>query len=169
MEFLVIYAKNIDIMDQIDQNILRALQFDGRLTNLELSQKVGLSPSPCLRRVRAMEEQGILVGYPALLDQDASGLPMNVFVSVRLEQQSTASIQKFEDAVNKLDEVLDCYLMTGNRDYLLRVVSQNLKSYEIFVRDKLTSIPGIAAIESSFALGRVKKRSVFPPLSLFER
>ena len=169
MEFLVIYAKNINIMDQIDQNILRALQFDGRLTNLELSQKVGLSPSPCLRRVRAMEEQGILVGYTALLDQDAYGLPMNVFVSVRLEQQSTASIQKFEDAVNKLDEVLDCYLMTGNRDYLLRVVSQNLKSYEIFVRDKLTTIPGIAAIESSFALGRVKKRSVFPPLSLFER
>ena len=156
-------------MDQIDQNILRALQFDGRLTNLELSQKVGLSPSPCLRRVRAMEEQGILVGYTALLDQDAYGFPMNVFVSVRLEQQSTESIQKFEDEINKLDEVLDCYLMTGNRDYLLRVVSQNLKSYEIFVRDKLTTIPGIAAIESSFALGRVKKRSVFPPLSLFER
>ena len=175
MLLLLLYANNLVdsanywvVMDIIDQNILRALQVDGRLTNQELSEKVGLSASPCLRRVRALEEKGILTGYTALVDQDHYGLPINVFVSVRLETQSNAAINQFEEEINMLDEVLDCYLMTGTRDYLLRVVSQNLKSYETFVREKLTTIPGIAAIESSFALGRVKQRSILPPLSHFQ-
>ena len=105
----------------------------------------------------------------ALVDQDQYGLPINVFVSVRLEKQSNEAIHRFEEEINRLDEVLDCYLMTGTRDYLLRVVSQNLKSYEQFVREKLTTIHGVAAIESSFALGRVKQRSILPLLSHFKR
>ena len=154
-------------MDIIDQKIIRALQLDGRLTNLELAKEVGLSPSPCLRRVRALEEAGILTGYTALIDQNAYGLPINVFVSVRLEQQSNATLDCFEKAINRFDEVLDCYLMTGTRDYLLRVVCESLDAYELFVREKLTTIDGVASIESSFALGRVKKRSVLPALAPF--
>ncbi len=158
-------SANIDcIVDIIDQKILRSLQINGRLTNLELAKEVGLSPSPCLRRVRALEERGILTGYTALIDQNAYGLPINVFVSVRLEQQSNSVLEGFEKAINDFDEVLDCYLMTGTRDYLLRVVCENLDAYELFVRSKLTTIDGVASIESSFALGRVKKRSVLPAL-----
>ena len=156
-------------MDSIDRNIIRELQANARLTNQELADRVNLSPSPCLRRVRNLERAGVLVGYTALVDQEKYGLPINVFVSIRLERQTDEAIREFEGGIQHLDEVLECYLMTGTRDYLLHVVSQSLQSYERFVRDVLSKLPGIAAIESSFALGQAKKRSVLPPLSHFER
>ena len=155
-------------MDNIDQNIIRELQNNARLTNQELAEKVNLSPSPCLRRVRNLEKSGILIGYTALVNQEQYGLPINVFVSIRLEKQDDISIRNFETCINDLDEILDCYLMTGNRDYQMRVVSADLKSYEKFVRDKLTRLPGIASIESSFAFGNVKSRNVFPSVSRFD-
>lgn len=149
-------------MDAIDRKIIEAMQQNARLTNQELAERVGLSPSPCLRRLRRLEESGVLRGYTALVDQERYGLPISVFVSIKLERQTDASIGAFEQAVQELDEVQECYLMTGSRDYLLRVVSQSLQSYERFIRERLTKIEGIASIESSFAFGQVKKNPRLP-------
>ncbi len=151
-------------MDAIDRNIVRALQQNARLTNQELAEIVGLSPSPCLRRVRNLERQGVLIAYTAIVDQDKYGLPLTVFVHIRLERHSDECIKSFESGIAKLDEVMECYLMTGSSDYLLHVVSRDLKSYEIFVRDKISTIPGIAGIDSSFVFGRVKRSLTFPAL-----
>jgi len=151
-------------MDAIDQKIIAALMADGRLTNQELSERVGLSPSPCLRRVRNLERAGVIKGYAAIIDQERYGMPINVFVSIRLERQTDAALKAFERGIEGLDEVMECYLMTGSRDYLLRVVSDSLKSYERFVREVLAALPGIASIESSFAFSQLKKRATLPAL-----
>jgi len=149
-------------MDRIDYKILAELQADGRLSNQTLSERVGLSPSPCLRRVRALESQGIITGYTAVVDQESYGLPINAFVSVQLKQPNDAVMTAFEKGVQLLDEVLECYLITGTQDYLLRVVSDSLKSYETFIRTSLTKMPEIQSIESVFAFGQVKRRLVLP-------
>jgi Lrp/AsnC family leucine-responsive transcriptional regulator len=161
-------SANEGAMDAIDRKIIRELQANARLTNQELAERVGLSPSPCLRRVRNLEQAGVLASYAAVVDQDLYGLPISVFVSIKLERQTDATIRAFEAGVQTMDEVVECYLMTGNRDYLLRVVSDSLKSYERFVREVLTRQPGIASIESSFAFRPVKKGAVLPPLSHFD-
>ncbi|MFT7413076.1 MAG: Lrp/AsnC family leucine-responsive transcriptional regulator [Paraglaciecola sp.] len=153
-------------MDIIDRKIIRELQNNARLSNQELAEKVNLSPSPCLRRVRSLEKSGILIGYTAQVDQEQFGLPINAFVSIRLEKQDHTSVQNFETCINDLDEVMECYLMTGSRDYQMRVVSADLKSYERFIREKLTCLPGLASIESSFAFGNVKNKNVFPSVPL---
>ena len=152
-------------MDAIDRKIIREIQKDGALTNLELSEKVNLSPSPCLRRVKNLEKTGLIQGYTAIIDPDAYGLPINAFVSIRLSEQTDSRIKAFEDAIQTLDEVLDCYLMSGQQDYLLCVVSSSLKSYENFIREKLTRIPGISFLESNFAFGQVKRKNVYPDIS----
>ncbi len=149
-------------MDNIDKKIVRELQLNARITNEELAEKVNLSPSPCLRRVKKLESKGILKGYTAVVDQVLCGLSMNVFLSVRLEKPDKQIMQNFENAVSQLDEVLECYLMTGNRDYLLKVISNDLKSYEAFIRDKFSNLPGISSIESSFAFGHVKQQQFIP-------
>ena len=149
-------------MDAIDRKIVRELQANARLTNQELSERVNLSPSPCLRRLRNLEKTGVIVGYTALVDQDKYGLPINVFLSVRLEKQTQELIRTFERRIQDIDEVLECYTTTGTNDYLLHVVSDSLKSYERFVKETLTTIPGIGTIESAFAFGVVKRKSAFP-------
>ncbi|CZF82074.1 Leucine-responsive regulatory protein [Grimontia celer] len=149
-------------LDSIDKKILDELQKEGRLTNQELSDRVSLSPSPCLRRVRALEKKGIITGYHAHIDQEKCGLPINVFVLVKLEKPTEENMVKFESLIDQMDEVLECFLMTGTHDYLLHVVSESLKTYERFIRRELTRLPNIAAIESSFAFGQVKKRSRLP-------
>lgn len=149
-------------MDAIDRKIVRVLQQEGRISNQELAERVGLSPSPCLRRVRALEKAGVLTGYAAIVDQERYGLPINVFVSISLESQRDEALAAFEQRVQRLDEVMECYLMTGTRDYLLRVVCDGLKSYERFTREHLATLPGIRSIESSFALSVVKKRTTLP-------
>jgi len=149
-------------MDAIDRKIIQALQQDARLTNQDLAARIGLSASPCLRRVRKLEQDGILTGYTALVDQEKFGLPINVFVNIKLEKPSPDMIRKFEQAIENIDAVVECYLMTGNRDYLLRVVSSDLKSYEHLVRDRLTKIPGVQSLESSFAFGQVKRTNMLP-------
>jgi Lrp/AsnC family leucine-responsive transcriptional regulator len=154
-------------MDAIDRRIIRELQADGRLTNQELSERVHLSPSPCLRRVRNLERRGVIRGYTAIVDQEAYGLPINVFLSVRLEKQTQSAIDVFEAGVQDLDEVLACYTVTGSNDYLLHVVTDSLKSYETFVKQKLTRIPGIGTIESAFTFGTVKQKTTFPQLASF--
>jgi Lrp/AsnC family leucine-responsive transcriptional regulator len=149
-------------MDNIDKKIIKELQLNARISNEELAEKVNLSASPCLRRVKKLEQSGVLTGYTAVVDQQLCGLGMNVFLSVRLEKPDKQIMQNFEQAIAQLDEILECYLMTGNRDYLLKVVSNDLKSYEAFIRDKFSNLPGISSIESSFAFGHVKQQNFIP-------
>ncbi len=149
-------------IDRIDQKIIFFLQQDGRLTNFELSEKVGLSPSPCLRRVKNLEQRGLISGYTAIIDEVSYGFPVTAFVSVRLENQTDQKLKSFEKEITSLDAVMDCWLVTGNRDYLLRVVASDLKNYEIFMREELTKVEGIASIETNFALGRVKTKNNLP-------
>jgi Lrp/AsnC family leucine-responsive transcriptional regulator len=149
-------------MDAIDRKIVHELQRDARLSNQNLAENVGLSPSPCLRRVRRLEQDGILTGYAALVDHEKLGFPINVFVNIRLEKPAVETINFFEKAIEKIEDVIECYLMTGTRDYLLRVVSEDLKSYEHLVRYKLAVIPGVLSIESSFAFGQVKRTNILP-------
>ena len=149
-------------MDSKDRQILAELQANGRLTNQELSERVNLSPSPCLRRVRIMEEAGVIRGYTALVDQKAWGLPVTVFIRIKLERHSDEAVQAFERAMLDMDEVMDCWLMTGRSDSPLRVIAADLDAYEAFVRGKLQPVPGIAAIDTSFAYGSVKRGQVLP-------
>ena len=149
-------------LDDIDRKILVELQADGRMSLNDLAAKVGLSPSPCLRRVRMLERDGVISRYVAVLDQRAVGLPVSVFVSIKLEKQREESLNRFAKAVERWPEVLECYLMTGSRDYWLRVVVPDLDAYERFVKQKLTRVEGITSIESSFALEQVKYTNVLP-------
>lgn len=149
-------------MDDKDKQIIAALQQDGRLTNQELSERVNLSPSPCLRRLRLLEEKGVIKGYTAIVDEQAYGLPTTAFVRIRLERHTKKVVETFEKEVRAIDTILDCYVMTGDADYLLRVLVESLQDYERFVRTRLHKIEGIAAIDTSFAYGIVKRATVFP-------
>jgi len=149
-------------LDDLDRKILEYLQSDGRMSLADLADKVGLSPSPCLRRVRNLERAGVISRYVAVLDQRAVGLPVSVFVSIKLEKQRQEQLDRFAKAIARWPEVLECYLMTGPRDYWLRVVVPDLAAYERFVKQKLTRLEGIASIESSFALEQVKYTNVLP-------
>lgn len=143
-------------LDTIDRKILAILQKDSRITMQELAERVGLSVSPCHRRVKLLEESGVITRYSAMVDQKSLGLHVSVFISIKLERQKEEDLDRFAKAISGWSEVLECYLMTGNRDYLLRVVAADLASYETFLKTKLTRLNGIASIESSFALSQVK-------------
>ena len=149
-------------MDNLDKKIVFELQKNGRLSNFEIAEKVGLSPSPCLRRIKNLEKKKVISGYTAIVDEELFGYPVTAFVSVRLENQTDGTLKKFEEGISALVEVVDCWLVTGNRDYLLRVVAENLKTYEKFMREDLTKIKGIASIETNFALGSVKTKQPLP-------
>ena len=149
-------------LDEIDIRILNHMQGDARLTNVELAERVGLSPSPCLRRLRKLENDGVIQGYMTFVDQTKVGLPVSVFVSVALKEQSETALEEFEASVAALPEVMECYLMTGTSDYLMRVVTQDLADYERFLKNHLTRIPAIASIQSSFALKQVTYRTALP-------
>ena len=149
-------------LDAIDRQILENLQNDARMRNVELAEKGGLSPSPCLRRVGNLEETGVIRGYATLVDAEAVGLPVSVFVSVTLEKQIEKTLEKFEKEIRARPEVMECYLMTGDADYLLRVVTADLGAYERFLIEHLTRIPGVASIKSSFALKQVAYRTALP-------
>jgi Lrp/AsnC family leucine-responsive transcriptional regulator len=146
----------------IDRRILRALQEDGRMTIQAIADRVGLSASPCLRRIRQMEEAGIIAAYSAVVDQKAVGLPVSVFISIKLERQRAEELDRFGLAIAAWPEVMECYLMTGQFDFLLRVVCADLAAYEAFLREKLTQVAGVSSIESSFSLGQVKYSRVLP-------
>jgi Lrp/AsnC family leucine-responsive transcriptional regulator len=152
----------IPALDPTDIKILTLLQNDGRMSLADLASKVGLSPSPCLRRVRILEKSGVIARYVAVLDQRAVGLPVSVFISVKLEKQKEDLLDKFAKTIARWPEVLECYLMTGPRDYWLRVVVPDLAAYERFLKQKLTRMEGIASTESSFALEQVKYTNVLP-------
>jgi Lrp/AsnC family leucine-responsive transcriptional regulator len=143
-------------IDQLDRSILQMLQRNGRATINEVSETVGLSPSPVARRVRLLEEAGIITGYAAQIDEVALGYGFSVFISVKLDKQIDEALVKFEAAIRLFPEVVDCWLMTGNRDYLLRIATNGLAEFERFLVGKFTKLPGVASIESSIPLRRVK-------------
>jgi Lrp/AsnC family leucine-responsive transcriptional regulator len=150
------------ILDEIDRKILRHLQEEARISNADLADRVGLSPAPCLRRVRSLEEGGVIRKYVTLLDPAAVNLGVTVFVQISLDLQVEDRLEIFERAVMRRPEVLECYLMTGDADYLVRVVVPDVAAYERFLKDTLTRIEGVAGIKSSFALKQVKYSTVLP-------
>ena len=145
-----------------DRRILRALQEDGRMTVQAIAERVGLSASPCLRRIRQMEDSGVISAYSAVVDQARVGLPVSVFILITLERQRATELDRFAKAISAWLEVMECYLMTGQHDFLVRVVCADLSTYETFLRDRLTQVEGVKSIESSFALGQVKYSRVLP-------
>ncbi|MFO1394370.1 MAG: Lrp/AsnC family transcriptional regulator [Steroidobacteraceae bacterium] len=149
-------------LDRTDQRILAELQRDGRLSNRELADRVHLSESACLRRVRALEEAGVIDRYAALVSQTKVGLPGNVFVSITLSRQEQHDLEAFEEAVKGVPEVMECYLMTGEHDYLLRVVVSDPSDFERLHSRHLTRLPGVARVHSSFALRTVRKSVELP-------
>ena len=149
-------------LDAIDRKILAELQDDARIANVALADAVGLSPAPCLRRVRALEENGVIRKHVTLVDPAAVGLAVSVFVHVSLERQIEPSLKRFEAAILTRPEVMECYLMTGDADYLLRVVCADLGAYERFLLNHLTRVPGVASIRSSFSLKQVKYSTALP-------
>jgi Lrp/AsnC family leucine-responsive transcriptional regulator len=149
-------------LDSFDRRILDQLQRNGRISNVELAKSVGLSPSPCLRRVRDLEDAGVIDRYAAILNQGSAGFSLSVFVQVTLERQVETALETFERVIAGRPEVMEAYLMTGDSDYLLRIVVPDVSSYEAFLKDHLTRIPGVASIKSSFALKRVKYETALP-------
>jgi DNA-binding Lrp family transcriptional regulator len=150
------------VLDRFDRAILQALQLDGRIANSSLAERVHLSESACLRRVRALEQAGLIEGYTAILNQQKAGCPVNVFVSITLDRQDEPDLRKFEDAVRRIPEVMECYLMTGDYDYVVRVVVADTVDFERVHSKHLTRLPGVARVHSSFALRTVQKARELP-------
>ncbi|NKC33641.1 Lrp/AsnC family transcriptional regulator [Falsiroseomonas selenitidurans] len=142
-------------MDEIDRAIIRALRADGRMPNAALAAAVGLSPSACLRRLRLLESRGIIRGYTVLVDEPSPAGAVTVIVQITLERQTDDHLRRFEDAVRRCPEVRECHLMTGIADYLLRVEARDAGDYERIHKDALSRMPGVARIQSSFAIRTV--------------
>jgi Lrp/AsnC family leucine-responsive transcriptional regulator len=149
-------------LDAIDLKILAQLQQDGSLTNVELARRVHLSPSPCLMRVKSLESSGVIQRYVALANPKALGLGLNVFISISLKEQAKDSLAEFERRIAEHEEVMECYLMTGDSDYLIRVAVRDIGELERFILEQLTPIPGIEKIRSSFALKQVRYKTALP-------
>ena len=149
-------------LDATDRLLLDALQRDARMTNAALAERAHLSESACLRRVRALEAAGLISGYGARIDQEKAGLPVNVFVNVTLGHQDQADLQAFEEAVRRIPEVMECYLMTGDYDYLIRIVVADTADFERVHSEHLTRLPGVSRVHSSFALRAVTRLQVLP-------
>jgi Lrp/AsnC family leucine-responsive transcriptional regulator len=159
--FVVIFTNILIIfgeimLDTYDRSIVHLLAADGRMPVNELAEQVNLSPTPVSRRLKRLEQEGIITGYSALIDERRMGFNFSVFVSVRLEKQIDDILARFENAVTAMPEVVDCWLMTGNHDYLLRVVTRDIADFERFLVGQLTRVDGVASIESSIPLRCVK-------------
>ena len=150
------------MLDSVDLRIIDALQRDGSLTNVELARQVHLSPSPCLARVKALKEQGVIERYVALVSAAALGIGLNVFISISLKSQGKAALAEFEKRIAEHDEVMECYLMSGDSDYLIRVAITDIAALEKFIVEQLTPISGIEKIRSSFALKQVRYKTALP-------
>jgi Lrp/AsnC family leucine-responsive transcriptional regulator len=149
-------------LDPIDIRILNELQNDGSHSNVELAKRVHLSPSPCLMRVKALKDKGVIRNYVALADPKSLGLGLNVFISISLKEQSKKALAEFEQRISEHDEVMECYLMTGDSDYLIRVAVADMGALEKFILEQLTPISGIEKIRSSFALKQVRYKTALP-------
>ncbi len=149
-------------INTVDRAILGELQINGRISNADLAERVGLSPSACLRRVRMLEDRGVVEDYVAILSQKASGRPQSVFVQITLRSQESHDLEAFERDVVSRPEVMECYLMTGDADYLVRVIVRDAAEYETLHREFLTRLPGVDRLKSSFALRTVRKKTAVP-------
>lgn len=147
--------------DALDRKILSALQQDGRLSNVQLAEKIGLSESACLRRVKLLESSGVIDRYVMLLDQAAIGRPGTVFVQVTLEGQQQEKLQNFETEIGKVEDVLECYLMSGESDYLLKIIVRDNEDY-LRVHNRLTGLPGVLRVQSAFTLKTVIRKTELP-------
>lgn len=147
------------MLDKIDHSIVSALQEDGRMSNVQLAEKVGLSPSACLRRVQILEDRGIITGYAAMIDAAALGRSTHIIVAITLERQSEDYLSQFEQAVADCPDVMECYLMAGDADYVLRLQARDAADYERIHKEYLSRLPGVARIQSSFALRQVVRRN----------
>jgi Lrp/AsnC family transcriptional regulator, leucine-responsive regulatory protein len=149
-------------LDRIDMKLLNELQQNARITNSDLARAANLSPTPCFNRVRALEKLGLFKQQVTLLNPEALGLRINVFIQVSLEKQAEDALRQFEEAISQRPEVMECYLMTGDADYLLRVVMPDIQMLERFIVERLTKIPGVSNIRSSFALKQVRYKTALP-------
>lgn len=149
-------------MDSIDKQILWELQLNGRLSNQELADRVGLSPSPCLRRVRQLEESGVISGYSARINAHAVGLDVTALVRITMNSHSAEVVADLENQVRQIPRIVEAYLMSGGADYLLKVMVRDLAEFEEFIRDDIRTLPGIASIETSFAFGMTKSPTPLP-------
>lgn len=158
----IILGKSLMKLDHIDHKILRHLQENARITNAELADRVGLSPTPCLRRLRRLEADGVIKGYHTEIDREALGVNVTVIILVKLEREDDKTLREFEKAVKNRSEVMECYLVTGKFDYFVRVVVPSLASYETFLSETMLRMPNIATVESSFTLREVERKIVMP-------
>ena len=150
-------------LDRYDRQILQVLQEDGRISNQDLAERIGLSPSPCLRRVRALEEAGIVSGYHAQLDAKALGLSLMALISISMDQHTPERFKHFEAEIAKIPEVIECLLITGqSADYQLKVVVRDMDAYQELLLDHVTRIQGVTGVHSSFVLRRVVDRKSLP-------
>ncbi|MEL6112018.1 MAG: Lrp/AsnC family transcriptional regulator [Pseudomonadota bacterium] len=149
-------------LDQIDHKILHHLQENARITNAELADKVGLSPTPCLRRLRRLEAEKIILGYHTEINREALGINVTVIILVKLEREDDVTLREFETAIKQRSEVVECYLVTGKFDYFLRVMVPSLGAYETFLSETMLRMPNIATVESSFTLREVERKTVIP-------
>lgn len=147
-------------MDSIDKQILWELQQDGRLSNQELADRVGLSPSPCLRRVRQLEESGVITGYSAHISPKHIGLNVTAFVRLTMNSHSADVVEKIETRIRSIDSIVEAYLMSGGADYLLKVMVSDLEKFEEFIREDIRTLPALASIETSFAFGMPKPNAL---------
>lgn len=152
----------MDPLDAVDLRILRELQSDASLSNVELARRVHLSPSPCLARVKSLEGRGLIRRYVALLDATQLGLHLNVFISISLKQQTRDTLENFEEVICMHDEVMECYLMTGDADYLIRVAVADMAALERFIIERLSPVAQVEKIRSSFALKQVRYKTALP-------
>jgi len=149
-------------LDKTDCRLLHYIQSNAKIANTELADHLGLSPSPCLRRVKALEKNGVIKRYVGIIDPILVGLPISVFITVSLRNQGRDALEEFESHISQYEEIMECYLMTGSSDYLLRVIMPDMESYEQFLLDKITTIPSVDNIESSFSLKQVLYRTEMP-------
>jgi Lrp/AsnC family leucine-responsive transcriptional regulator len=150
-------------LDRYDRRILEILQEEGRISNQDLADRIGLSPSPCLRRVRALEESGLILGYRAMLDGSRIGLTLLALVHISMDRHTPERFARFDAAVNELPEVLECLLITGQEaDYQLKVIVRDMDAYQSLLLNKITRIEGVTGVHSSFVLRRVVERTALP-------
>lgn len=145
-----------EVFDAIDRKILKALQADGRLSNVDLAERVGLSPSPCLRRVKRLEEAGAIVAYRAVLDRAAVGGDLTVFVEIRVERHSRDNADELQAALVGMPEVVACHMVSGAADFLAEIVVPDLQAYEALLSERILRLPMIADVRSNFSLRRIK-------------
>jgi len=149
-------------LDHIDRKILKHLQENARITNADLAERVGLSPTPCLRRLRRLESDGIIQGYHAEVNREALGIAVTVIILVKLEKEDDGSLRNFEQELKKREEVMECFLVTGKFDYFIRALIPSLAAYEAFLSETVLRAPNVATVESSFTLRQVVKRNTVP-------